>query len=349
MRLFVLAVSVLFLAGCAELPAGQDLGKAIADARATQSAAQAQMRATEKADQRQRGEATMAAAQTQGAVQAEIDLLRARIDATQQAIDIEGQRAQLTEAASQVKATETAAAILAAGTAQARNLQATTIASQGYATQTAVAISMVRAVSDAARDERTAKVMWYVRTFGPAAVLIVLAGVIIAVLLVYLPQFIRMRLIQLDRPTRFQETRAGSVYLIGEQPYLVGQSPTVGLKLPAGPGAQTVTALTPSRSVLSSPMPLSIRDMTISLLKTAVMINGKGHNQLPRWDKLGWSPRPTRRVIAALVAAGALIVESGRGSYVADEYQTLGNLLFEIETNHLELPSPTSVEEDNED
>lgn len=337
-RLLILIVLTALLAGgCAE--AEPDLYAAVSDAQATQSAARAGLRATEKAVERERVQATVQAARTQGAAEVEIDLLEARSQATQAALDIEFQRAEATEAALMVMGTRAAADQYATATAAVEQIQATNAVLRAYATQTAVVIESERSV---ARAETSKRLDQFWPMFG------------VSLLLLSVFMVIKIGKLILDWWLTFQDRRNRHHYT------------PVGIVMydPDGSGGETarlmtgqrhipstynpeVRALTPSGSVLAAPMapPSEERKsaaymtlLALQLVQDAVSVAGEDSVELPGWRDLpGWTSDRWQRVKAALQAAEAVISDPGKGTFVTEPYQNLGYLLFSLETKNLKV------------
>lgn len=334
--ILVMILGMLVLTGCAE-QSGPDLYAAVSDAQATQGAARASLRATEKAVEHERVQATVQARRTEGAAEVEIQLLEARAQATQAALDVEFQRAEATEAAVMVLGTQAAANQYATATAAVEQIQATSAVLRAYATQTAVVFDTERSAARA-RIGRNLDQFWPV--FGIALILIT----------IYL--VIRIGKLILDWYFTFQDRRNRHHYT------------PVGIVMydPNGHGGETarlmtgqrhipaayqpeVRALTPSGSVLSAPMQprapsenQSTALLALQLVQDCVAVNGEDSVEVPGWRDLpGWTSDRWQRVKASLQAAGAVVSEPSRGTFITDEYQNLGYLLFCLETKSLKL------------
>jgi cbb3-type cytochrome oxidase subunit 3 len=79
-------------------------------------------------------------------------------------------------------------------------------------------------------------------------------------------------------------------------------------------------------------------DGTIQFLYQAAQVVGGDAVCIPSDDKMGWSPRPWTRETKRLVAAGALYVQPGRGSYIKLPYRNITGLYTAVTTRRLALP-----------
>jgi hypothetical protein len=143
-----LSLIVLLLAACdASASYQSDPYADRANADATRAAASARLEATQQTIAEQQQQATLSAARTQGAALAEIGLLEARAQATQQALDIVLAIAQATQEAERVNAEGTLRAGL---TQQAAEFQAAQTSTAYPPTATVQALAM----NEIARQDR---------------------------------------------------------------------------------------------------------------------------------------------------------------------------------------------------
>ncbi len=357
MKYIWLSLVVILLAACDA--ASPDFYAASADAQATQLAAQAALRATDRAIQDEHAAATISAAKTQGAVQAEIDLLQVRIQSTKDAQALELERARATDQAAIARATQSQAETLARQTQAARDVQATTNAQAAHATQTALAIQVERDTAAARRTEQFAD-FWA----GFKTVLVVVIVCLMVGLASYMAyQVFSWWLHWRDLHMRRIETRSGTLIWMNNPetgslyPEILSvPSQAARRALPARSwsipdlnlvsGLPAVRNVTQSGSVLASRIvhkaePDVITHQVILLLRQAVEISGPESQIIPGWRDLGCSSDRWQRIIGGLVAAGAAVAQPGVGTAITHEYETLNNLLYAVEMRELRIkPAP---------
>ena len=338
-----LALLVLLLTGCDGGTSGVDLYELEAGGQATASAAQARLRATQSAAFERQAQATMAAAATQGAAQVELELLRGRLEATRQAQEMALQSSGATEAARQAQYWQEA-------TRQAHELRTTAEAMGARATQTVTALELEREVRTAVRREMQDELLGSWLPLIGLAVVIGGIGLFFSLAIRASDWFLEWR----DRKMRLFETRHGTVaWYPGEdgfwEPRLLAAGPsnakyaapyTRQLRAQNESEAEVV-ALTPSGSVLSSRMESKpepgVTGLAVVFLREAAVIVGEDADTIPGWRKLGWSSERWQRVVAALEAVGAVETRPGVGTLITDDFQDLGNLLYQVETRQVRI------------
>ncbi len=355
MKYIWLSLVVILLSACSDVP--PDFYAASADAQATQLAAQAALRATAAAIQDEHAAATISAAKTQGAVQAEIDLLQVRIQSTKDAQALELERARATDQAAIARSTQIQAEVLARQTQAARDVQATTNAQAARATQTALAVQVERDTAAARRAEQFADFWAGFKTVVAVVIMCLMVGLATYMTFQIFVWWVNWR----DRRMRMFETRNGTLVWIDPndnlQPEILGVPSAVARKsLPSRSWGvpdlnlvsdlPAVRSITPSGSVLASrpdphrPQP-TITIQAIQLLQAAVEISGPEASTIPGWRDLKWSSERWQRVIGGLAAAGAVVAQPGVGTTITHEYETLNNLLYAVEMRELIVrPAP---------
>jgi hypothetical protein len=345
-----LLLLLFLLAACSDVP--PDFYAQSADAQATQQAAQAALRATDSAIQDQHAQATLSAAATQGAVQAEIDLLTARLQATKDVQALELERARATDTAASARSTQVQAEALAKQTQAARDLQATTGALSAQATQTALSIQVQRDTAAAQRQEQFAEFWAGFKTLLAVVVVCWLVGLASYMSFQVFAWWLHWR----DLRMRMVESRSGTAVWVDPSdsfyPMLLGAPSQVARRalipnLDLVSDLPAVRRLTASGSVLASqpdprrPQP-GITVQAALLLKAAIEINGPESSKVPGWRDLpGWSSELWQRTIGSMVAAGVMVAQPGVGTSVTHTYETLNNLLYAVEMRELKLrPAP---------
>jgi len=340
-----LLLFIILLSACDSTAITPDLYAASADARATQKAAESGLRATDRAIQDERSQATLSAAATSGAAQVEMQLLQARIDATRQAQDLEIERARVTEAATIARATQIQAENYAQATHIAEGLQATANVAVAHATQTAVVVLAYQESGRAVRQNNIEALWDY---FIPALIGILL--IFLAIFAIYTaPHAARLVRTWIDRRNRHYYTPIGIlVYTPGPDGLERAQLIQGGRIIPSS-SSSGVISLNRSGSVLSSPMRLSsgedhpgVNMLAMRLVQDAMTVEGPGSDTIPGHRRLdGWTSDRWQRVVGALRQAGAAVTRPGVGAFVTGEFHNLNELCFALETKKLHLrPSP---------
>jgi hypothetical protein len=212
---------------------------------------------------------------------------------------------------------------------------------------------------DEAGRQKTSDNFWFYFRLGSSGIAVIALGwLVLRMLYRFGPELIEWIIEWHDRPNRFMETRSGTATWVrgpdGELiPVLIKQIPereTRALRLEAQSQARAVTRLTASGSVLSSPIGPGITTLAVQLLKAASATAGDDADTIPGWRNLeGWSSNTWQRVISALEAVGAVEIHKGVGTFVTNEFQTVGNLLYAVEMRQIKVrPAPTAPLEDSE-
>lgn len=340
----VLVVGLVMMTGCdTAAPAGYDLYSAASAGRATQDAAQAGIYATQQAQQEAYAQATLSAAATQGAAQVEMDLLYARLNATREAMSMQYEAAKSTEMAILDADAKTQTAAVAMVTRAAQDIRQTDEALEARATQTVTALLLDRSVQSESRKEAF-EVVWDSVLFRVGGGLLVLyVGYRIASrVLDWWIEFWKWR-------KSIFETRSGTIAFVADEdgvyvPRVLGgaderwkriearssqsQAPVISM------GRQGLLQISPTRSSESA----GITSLAVKLLQDAVSYAGEDSETVPGWRNLpAWNSERWQRVIAGLEAAGAVRTEQRKGTFVSEEYETLGNLLYMVETRQIKV------------
>lgn len=269
-------------------------------------AAQAEIRATQRAaNEREREEvetarrATQQAMEKQDAAQAEIDLMNAKALGTQTALEL--QIRQFEAAALAAQATRAAGEYGLA-------MQATSQA--GEATATAMAIEMENARKTAERDAESARRLMLAKLAASwVAVLGLWVGLTIG--MIYLWRWLDWKIEWTNRKNSIFTTAAGNtiVYVLtnGELlPQLMDGAPRKSA-IRFGPvDGQEVQQLTRSGSVLASAPARSaspedeMRQAAITLIEASIERNGEDDQQIPRYDHIDWSSGKWQSVVGWL-------------------------------------------------
>ncbi len=324
---------------------GVDLRLVSADAQATVQAAEAGLAATRDSITREQGRATMQAAQTAGAAQIEMDLLASRITATADAQALAIAAARVTDTARQADATATAVQAQASRTEQALAV-----------TQTVQAVELTRYRADAARREQWAADWSVLRPLVVFILVSVFVAGIAAIVWVVIDRQAR-RNHTLSLHGGVVETRAGTTVIqydaSGQIVAYLLEPPRAlppRVRLIEESDADPVQSVGGSQLVWESPIarrqPATVNKSLVlvaRLLQDAISISGEGAAQLPSWRKLeelGWSSDRWQRAVKILKAIGA-VMAFGDGTFVSGQYDTLGDLLYAVETRQLKIVSPT--------
>lgn len=315
-------------------PSANGVAVAIQDGRATVSAGMEMMRATERAQEERRAKATLRAAQTQGAAKLEIELLGARIEATQVAMELSFAQADATQAAG-MQSTQ------AAGTATWQAAVAMVETQAAAPSATIAAIQAETEIDLARRQKFLAQAGLY---FWPVFWLLILIGLIILIVLgavVLFRWFLKWR--TLAESVRTPEGRL--VWDVdGQLPSLV----TSQRVLPLYRGDNEVKKLTPGGSVLSAPIQRQLgrkpsgNYAAAKFLEQAISVAGEESRVLPGWRSMpGMSSSSWQAAVAALATAGLVVPRVGVATYVADDFQDLGDVLEKVERRSIQVPYPT--------
>jgi hypothetical protein len=322
MRCLVLLL-LLLLAACAPYPApATDPRLQAANALSTLTYA-TQVAAIE----RERAvEATRAAGVEAARMQEESDLISTRAAGTVQALQV-----QLTAGAA------TLGVDLATSDARSTMDAARMTATPAAATEAAVVAGIER---DRLANERAAALnRWMWLPFAALAL-----GVLYA-----LVQVVRIRAYRAEMEIAWRD-REKSLYPTRNGIIVFQDAPFAYLPMPREERPIIMTGytapeyLSPSTSV-SAPAanPDEATRLVREFLARAIEQAGAEANQVPSKDKMGIASSHWQWCMGKLRQVGAVWTEPNRGSYVAQRYGNLDNVLYEIETGHLRL-SPTPPE-----
>lgn len=328
----------LLLSSCEEMQLGQggaDPYAAIAGADATQSAAKAQLQATEQAVRERSSQATLQAARTQGAAQIEIDLLRARAQSTQEAFDLQIASDKATQEAGYAR--QTVQAALAVETQQA-------------ARQTQEAVPTTTAIADIVRHEENMRDQAQVRDmlllwFWPLLMVAVIVAVVILAVRLGLDTYREwIKWQSLRNSVRGPEGGRFVMAVKDQLPQFVGSTRPLPLARP-----DPVRPLGPGEIAFASPMPehkpaRTATHLVIQLLEDAIAIAGETSTVLPGWRDFqdagfDWDSARWQQAVKPIAQAGGLIPRVSLGTAVAEDYQDLAGLLEAIELRKLRVPA----------
>ena len=329
MKYILFVILLLLLSACAVSPSDDPYqARALADAaiQATQRAAIQEARA-----------ATLEAASTKQASEAEIALLNARLDATARALSYVQTQAAGTQQARDGQATQMAMAVIGTQTAVSYS-----------ATQTVVRLAVVAAENKAARDQHTADFWANVLPVG-IFILLIVCAVGAGIILWRAKDWL---FVWRDRKNSIYNTTIGPVVVLPDGSFQLLQDiyhqrmrPLLSLSKDDGSSdvewiSQSVTSSPVKRTSTGSVQPDSLTSLATRLVSQAVQQGGPASDVIPGWRELRMSSHTWQRAVTALVNAGAAITEPGRGTYVGRQYQSCAQLLTELQTGKLHL-SPT--------
>lgn len=311
MKILIFSILLLlFLAACS--PADNS------DPALSRDLSQAYMQATQRAALQEARAATLEALSTKKASEAEIALLNARMEATQQSLSI----AQ----------TQTAA------TVQADNRQATLIAGQITATQAAVSSKATQGALDLAIQANTKKADRQARWADFWAAFWPVTSLVLAVILILsLVRWRDWKFEWLNRKHSVFNTTIGPLVFFPdgtiqmlERAYQQRPRPMIGDGDPVQFIGET-TAVSPMRHK----EPDTISDLAQRLLEMAVEHN-PASNVIPGWREAGISSHSWQKVVNALVKIGAAVTEPGKGTYLRS-YESASMLLADLQAGKVKL------------
>ena len=321
-RLATIGLILLLLSACTALPSD--------DPYALRAQADAAIQATQRAAIQEARAATLEAASTKQAGEAEIALLNARLDATARALAYSETQSAATQQARDAQATQMTISDIGTQTAVARS-----------ATQTVVRLAVVAAQAKAERDQHTADFWANVLPVGIFILLIVCAvggGIILWRAKDWL-------FVWRDRKNSIYNTTIGPVVVLPDGSFQLLQEiyhNRMRPQLDAGPSdVQWI-----SQSVTSSPVkhdkpPDSLTDLAIRVVSLSVQQGDPGSDVILGHRELRMSSHTWQRGVGGLVDAGAAITEPGRGTYVGRQYQSCAQLLSDLQNGKLHLtPTP---------
>src|SRR3972149_2517259 len=276
---------ILLLVGCDDGGYGVDLYSEASKGRATLDAAQAGLYATQDARQQNYAQATLSAAATQGAAQGEIDLLKARLQATRDAMTMELERSRPTERARLEKA------MLAV-----QNQAATVEAVSARATQTAIALQMDATIQDARRREQMEEIKANIMPLAWVVIFMVASVLLFYIVLESFHRRIKWR----DQKESLIDRRPGTFAWVFDPntemtfPQLIsGITPRLPARIAAemvefSPGGVTATAPMSDSNAMGDHTSLS--HLAIRLLQDAQAVVGGDSMYIPGYRALpGWS------------------------------------------------------------
>lgn len=257
----------------------------------------------------------------------------AALISTQAAIRQQDLVAQVTQAAlDSSRATQAAAPLLA--TQQAIQTQPAL-----DATATAIAVGSAIAV----QSERRADLMTWAYPLGWLIICIT-----ISICLWNLSTLLYARL---DLQAQVIETKSGTLRRIWDpltQTYILEKVETHTIRnLDPGKSQAPVATLSAGGVTYTSPMDndaARVRKDVVRLLKKAQELNGEDAIVLPSDEKMGWSSGKWQFIISVLRANGLAVTEPSKGTYVAERWGNVDNILYEMEIGKIKLqlrPSPT--------
>lgn len=341
LRVVLVAVALAGCDGGYPPPGGYDLYSAASAGRATQEAAQAAIYATQQAQQEAYAQATLSAAATQGAAQIEMDLLQARLNATREAMIVQFEQAESTEMAMRDEAALTQTAAAAVVTQAAQAMRQTDDALHASATRTVAALTLDQQIQSENRRE-VFDMVWN-------SVVVQLLLILLIIFAIYkTAERVFEWLIEWQKWKRsLFETRSGTVVFTPDAdgvyvPRVLSGSEERWKRLDSRSLQSQAQVVSMGRQGLLQLSPPGnaegITKLAVRLLQDAVMYAGEDSEMVPGWRNLPkWNSERWQRVIAGLEAAGAVRTEERKGTYVSEEYETLGNLLYMIETRQIKV------------
>lgn len=314
MKKLLLLVVLMFLVSCAPVDPYQARDLAISQIEATERARQIEMEnALEQARQ-----ATMQAAATAGAAQAEIQLLNAQIEATRVAIDVAMQSGQATRQSGEVTRI-----------AQSYELSSTKTAVSMNATSTAIVSS---AMMEIARVERQEMVSEFVANAMPLFLLVLGVALVsmLIVIIIAIKRYLEYRMIWLDRHNSIIDARQGTIIFDYDGvPRLLGDlSVTRYNKF-----TNTKTAKQIVNAEISDPPEGRVN--ALSLVSASIRENGGDSVQVSSWRAINWSSSRWQDAVQYLRGVGVLDRADPTGTYLTEELDTVK---WKLETNSLPTP-----------
>jgi hypothetical protein len=274
-----------------------------ADAQATQVAAQVKLQRTKQVSKQQQAQAQAADAQAT-------------------------QAAQQTQYAQDIFATQQAGIVLI--------MQVTQTAWAHQATATAVDLQAQIAASEARINEEKA-----VSRQALNKIISTLAVVITAIVLLVTIQVGRAyalaKVEAMRKHASLIDTRTGA-YLVELLPdgRMVIERAGEQLRIQQARPAQPVTVS--QGEITSESPPIRINQRTaIELVKKSIELNGEDSAQIASHGKSGIRPERWQSIVNILKAKGLVKVDDRSGTYVADRFKNLDNLLYSFETGEIQL------------
>ena len=312
---------LLLLSSCAVSPSD--------DPYAMRAQADAAIQATQRAAIQEARAATLEAASTKQASEAEIALLNARLDATARALSYVQTQAASTQQARDDQATQMAMAVIGTQTAVSYS-----------ATQTVVRLAVVAAQAKAERDQHTADFWANVLPVGIFILLIVCAvgaGIVLWRLKDWMFEW-------RDRKNSIYNTTIGPVVVLPDGSFQLLQDiyhSRMRPQLDAGQSDVQWIGKSTTISQIQRHEPDGITVQARRLLQLAIEQEGPATMKIPGWRAAGMTSDVWQRVIGALKFAGVVETQAGEGTFVTYEHQTAAYVLDEIQTGKIRVrPAP---------
>ena len=313
---------LLLLSSCAVSPSD--------DPYAMRAQADAAIQATQRAAIQEARAATLEAASTKQASEAEIALLNARLDATARALSYVQTQAASTQQARDDQATQMAMAVIGTQTAVSYS-----------ATQTVVRLAVVAAQAKAERDQHTADFWANVLPVGIFILLIVCAVGAGIILWRAKDWMFEWR----NRKNSIYNTTIGPVVVLPDGTFQLLQDIYHSRMRPLldGGGSSDVQWIGKSTTIsqIQRHEPDGITVQARRLLQLAIEQEGPATMKIPGWRAAGMTSDGWQRVIGALKFAGVVETQAGEGTFVTYEHQTAAYVLDEIQTGKVRVrPAP---------
>ena len=318
---YILFVILLLLSACA-VPSD--------DPYQARDQANAAIQATQRAAMQEARAATLEAASTQQASEAEIALLNARLDATARSLSFSQTQAAGTQQARDDQATRMAISDIGTQTAVARS-----------ATQTVVRLAVVAAEKKAERDQHTADFWSNVLPVG-IFILLIVCAVGAGIILWRAKDWL---FVWRDRKNSIYNTTIGPVVILPDGSFQLLQDIYHNRMRPVLDGGDSSDVQWIGKSATISQVqrhePDGITVQARRLLQLAIEQEGPATMKIPGWRAAGMTSDVWQRVIGALKFAGVVETQAGEGTFVTYEHQTAAYVLDEIQTGKIRVrPAP---------